>query len=550
MPKTNFISTIQKQSQTYQAQTSQEKLLGTTKQKHHGIFYTNYKIAYKITEEAFTNFDKEINNTLFFEPSAGLGVFVMTYLDYIHKNLKNYNLEKIINNIFLSEVDEKAIILAQALITEFIKTKFGKDLSIPKENIHMGDTLIDEDFNIKSTKDLFARDIKFDFILSNPPYRNVKASKKELVGVEYDNYRSYCSNFSKSIKKSLSYQQGGINLYKVFFELILEHYSADDASIGIIVPSSLLSDKSTLSFRKALLQNSNLKKIYYLEEKSTQFKEITQAMCFFGFQKVQNTKEQIELINFDDKSKRFTIRPNDLSKIDSNYSFNKIDKTSNELLSKIHKFPKLKDIDSIRNLRGELDLTADKKYMTNEVTPYMLLQGKNIKEWSYTQNDIFVKENFTSSRTSPKFNDIKNERIICQQISNMSGNKRMKFTKIPKDMILGNSCNYIVSDTLSTNHLLGLFNSYLFDWRFQLFSSNNHINNYELDDLPMNILDKKDKIEKLTEEILKGNQQSHIALNLLVFSIYKLTTKEITHVMKNYNDEIAFLIVEEVESYE
>jgi len=543
----NYIDEINEILKDYQYITSKETHYGTTKQKHHGIFYTNYHIAYKITEEAFKSFKSDINNTLFFEPSVGLGIFVITYLDYIEENFSEYDIEKIVNNIYISDIDNRAVTLAKKLISKFIQIKFHKDIYLKETNIYIGDTVIDKEFNLKKTYDLFGKNIKFDFILSNPPYRNIKASKKELDGEAYDNYRSYCTKFSRSIKQTLSFQQGTINLYKVFFELILEEYSESDASIGIIIPSSILSDKSTIEFRKRMLEYTNIEKIYYIEEKSNQFENITQAMCFFGLKKVKDRNEKIILVDYENPNNTFSIFPNNLSLVDSNYSFNKIDEMSNSILKKIHKFEKLKNIDSIKNLRGELDLTSDKKYISPTPTKYMLLQGKNIKEWAYTDNTLYVDESFISSRYSVKFDDIKSERIICQQISNINSNKRLKFAKIPKNIILGNSCNYIVSNSVPIDYLLGLFNSYLFDWRFKLFSSNNHINNYELDDLPINInKDYYDEIISYTKEILDGNNDKIISLNLLVFSLYEMENAEILKVMENYNDKIANEIIKMV----
>ena len=545
----NYKQNINNILQDYEFITSNEAHLGTTKQKHHGVFYTNYEIAYTITEETFSGFKKNINKCLFFEPSVGLGIFVIVYLDYIKEHFSNYNLEAIIDNIYISDLDENAITLAKKLIEKFITIRFNETIHLNNKNIYIGNTLVDDACNMKSINCLYGKDIKFDFILSNPPYRNVKASKKELSGIEYDEYRNYCALFSKSIKKTLKYQSGTLNLYKIFFELILNNYSKSDASIGIIIPSSILSDKSTIDFRKKLLQDTNLDTIYYIEEKSKQFKNITQAMCFFGFQKINNNCHEIKLIDFENKSHSFPIKPNNLITIDSNYSFNKIDDMSYKILTKIHKFNKLKDISSIKNLRGELDLTANKKYIITQKSKYMLLQGKNIKEWKFSDNTSFVDESFTSSRNSEKFNDINNERIICQQISNMNSKKRLKFSKIPKNIILGNSCNYIVSADIDINYLLGLFNSYLFDWRFKLFSSNNHINNYELDDLPIIIMKDNSIFVEYVIEILEGNYDKIINLNLLVFSLYGLSNQEILHIMNTYNDEYSVEIINQISIY-
>ena len=59
---------------------------------------------------------------------------------------------------------------------------------------------------------------------------------------------------------------------------------------------------------------------------------------------------------------------------------------------------------------------------------------------------------------------------------------------------MGNSCNYIVS-TRNEDDLQKLYfilNSSLLNWRFKITSSNNHINNYELDELPIVDLDNFD----------------------------------------------------------
>ena len=69
----------------------------------------------------------------------------------------------------------------------------------------------------------------------------------------------------------------------------------------------------------------------------------------------------------------------------------------------------------------------------------------------------------------------------------MDSKKRLKFALVGEEILLGNSLNYIISD-ISEDFIFGLysiFNSILLDWRFCITSSNNHVNNYELDNLPL-----------------------------------------------------------------
>ena len=80
--------------------------------------------------------------------------------------------------------------------------------------------------------------------------------------------------------------------------------------------------------------------------------------------------------------------------------------------------------------------------------------------------------------------------FICQQISNVDMQKRLKFVFCEKTDILGTP-NYIISTRQSEDlkKLFFILNSELLNWRFKITSSNNHINNYELDELPIVDLD-------------------------------------------------------------
>lgn len=115
-------------------------------------------------------------------------------------------------------------------------------------------------------------------------------------------------------------------------------------------------------------------------------------------------------------------------------------------------------------------------------------------------------------------NDFKRKRLICQQISNAGQNKRLKFVFSDETDILGNSCNYISADENTLKKLYLLLNSNILNWRFKITSSNNHINNYELDELPIADLN-------LIDENFKYKSQAH--LDEYVGKIYGLNTEEI-----------------------
>lgn len=71
----------------------------------------------------------------------------------------------------------------------------------------------------------------------------------------------------------------------------------------------------------------------------------------------------------------------------------------------------------------------------------------------------------------------------------MKKERRVTFALVPENYVLGNSCNFIsVEDNIydiDVYTLLGLFNTKIINWLFKLTSSNNHVNNYEIDCFPV-----------------------------------------------------------------
>ncbi len=529
----------------YQHLKDNEKFSKISKRKEWGIYYTNFKIAYQITEETLKFNNKDFNKIKFFEPCAGLGIFVITYLEYIYNHsIKNINIEDIIKNIYIADIDNEAIIIAKKLIKKFVSIKWNLEINLLEENIFIGNVINSNNYKIHSTETLFNNHIKFDLILTNPPYKNLKASSKELNSEEIEDYKENCKQLAKEIRNKLNYQQGTLNLYKIFLELIYTVYSDENACIGVIIPSSILTDYTSSLLRKYLFTNALINNIFTLKENSKEFNDISQSLCYFGSIKKKNIYNILTLI--EENKTKYIIDLSKIENIDENLPIIKLNNTSLNILNKLHKFEKIKQNKNIINLRGELDLTLNKKYITHEKTKYNLLQGKNIAEWTFSDNSSYVKESFVVEEISKKIIFSKKERIICHQISNISNKKRLKFSKIPSNYILGNSCNFISVKNFDIDYLLGILNSYLMDWHFRLFSSNNHINNYEIDNLPIAINNQIEPlIKECVEAILKGNKQEIIKLNKLIFKLYELNKNEIIEVLANYDDEYVIQLKKE-----
>ena len=74
-----------------------------------------------------------------------------------------------------------------------------------------------------------------------------------------------------------------------------------------------------------------------------------------------------------------------------------------------------------------------------------------------------------------------------------------------------------------------LLNSALLNWRFKITSTNNHVNNYELDELP--IID----FDSITPEFMEMDE---VEQNVKLCVLYGLTTNEVDFIIKNQYETI------------
>ena len=194
-----------------------------------------------------------------------------------------------------------------------------------------------------------------------------------------------------------------------------------------------------------------------------------------------------------------------------------------QILKKVSRFPRLKTIRTIRNKRGELDLTLNSKYITMTPTRHLLIRGKMITDDGVIrETQEYVSEDFISTKSRDFIqNDYGKVRLIGQNICNIDNSQRLHFAFSEPTDILGNSCNYISSDIETLKKLYILLSSALLNWRFRLTSSNNHINNYELDELPIADLGSIDETKKFS---------TSTELNTFVCNLYGLDKTETEYI--------------------
>lgn len=520
------------------------------KSKHHlrenGAVYTLKEITNEIVENTI---DKAINQNInpkeisCLDFASGTGRFYFEAVDIL-KEKYTLTLQQIVtNNLFAIDIDETALsILRCKVISLFTEIDneiinalsiniINRNALIPKA------TLLEENENSIDLINDFQKVLSkggFDVVFSNPPYYLLKVNKKanahQKLNDYYVNLQSKIQSEINFFRTSGVYQysiEGMLNYYRLSIEMILR-LTKTNGQIGIICPSSLFGDLTSAKLRKHILTSHKLHFIRYYPEASRLFDNVSQSTIIFYLQKNGKT----EKVGIEISDNTFEIDFETIKNVfPTNFEIPLIDETGWKILSKISNQKKIKEIPFIRNRRGELDLTLFKPFITTKNTGWRLVRGNMISENGIIdKNGEFVEiEDFLNKKSDDyKTNDYNKVRLICQQISNVDMQKRLKFVFCEKTDILGNSCNYIISTRQSEDlkKIYSILNSELLNWRFKITSSNNHINNYELDELPIVDLD--------------NFELDEFSDNETICKLYGLTETETNYILGNNKNEIVF----------
>lgn len=114
---------------------------------------------------------------------------------------------------------------------------------------------------------------------------------------------------------------------------------------------------------------------------------------------------------------------------------------------------------------------------------------------------------------------------------------RIVMSLVPEGFYLANSCNYLFSpDTFDIYALLAILNSKLINWYFRCFSTNSNVNGYEIDNLPIPLVDQRDQLvlKGLVNDIIRkknsltaDTSSEELCIDKLVYQIYGLSKEEI-----------------------
>lgn len=513
--------------------------------KRTGSYYTDLSLTDDMMRDLIDQLlksEKPIIDYRFFEPCVGAGNFVFSYLKKINEtiDLTAEEAKTLLNNIYVADINIEAIEGYKTSLTEIASCFWGISLDNDYFSSHVGSGLLvdvsAEQLNYISLGDVFPDSIssnKFDIVVTNPPYKNLKAERDQ-----YNDESSYLEDQSKYaqiaqfVKKTFLYSSDGVlNLYKLFVEEIIDKYANETAYISLLIPASIASDKTCEKLRTHILKDNNLLSIKMIKEGSGLI-DAQQALCSILIKKGEKTSSVKVVKDYVNNPDDYAcVKIGDILNKNTGNAIISVSNSEYATLKKLRSFPVVKDLKFITNLRGELDLTANKDFITSGITNHPLIRGRNIGYYELldVDNTEYVQDDFICHTKKSIY--LRKERIICQQIANMHKERRVTFSLVPANNVLANSCNFICVDEnkygVDLYGILGLFNSSIINWLFKLTSSNNHINNYEIDCFPVPVESPYMKlISEKTQEYIKTHKQGLIEqIEDLVQKAYGLTSE-------------------------
>ena len=453
----------------------------------------------------------------------------------IDSHTSRQNLQRLLREYF-SVTDHKKKSSMRQAINEEVKTLIresigGTPASLAK--LEKMDCSANQDFFLWHTwfKDIFDKG-GFDIVIGNPPYFQMK---KGLVDK---------SKYPYSEGKD----KGKQNIYKLFVEHAYNILN-NDGICALITQSSLMCDSSSQYTRELLIKKTSLFQVIEFPKVAPHpegqlFKGALVATCIVLFSKGLPCKNHTFFLSANNdlttiNSFDFAVIPQQtpIYFYPQGYYFPLIRHDDFSIIEKMNEGTTFLGNMIQSSSQGDFNLTNESFCFSTRLTDVKMYRGCHVHRYyidkevdEYVQggykNDIVLKNTLTTY-------------LVCQQISGMTDRRRFNVSLTRKERCLfGNSVNKLaLKQICNSKYILAIINSRIVDWYFRKTSTNNHVNIYELEQLPIPKANREQEnsITSLIDRIvtIKQNNPNYDISSLekeidkLVYQLYNLTPEEI-----------------------
>ena len=328
---------------------------------------------------------------------------------------------------------------------------------------------------------LRADDVYFDIVLGNPPYRQIK---KHIYSK--DDYP-----FTEGKEK------GKQNLYKLFIERS-KQIAGEHGQVCLIVQSSLMADASASETRKMLIDHSSICFVLEFPKKSFDplaqvFDSVLQGTCIlllrgggktkdFRLSHGNNTRTIVNPIwtelsaqtikrLFPHSLNMPLVGPSDLQVMEKM-------RAQSILLESL--------VDLAQSTKGDLNLGTNADMISALPTGVMLIRGAHVARYVLHHDAA----SWIDTDFRPEKRSVNRERkfLLGQNITGTTDTFRLIFCEVDigQEYLVGDSALKLLPlEPNDTDFILGSLCSRPLDWYFRRTSTNNHVNLYELLELPI-----------------------------------------------------------------
>ena len=370
----------------------------------------------------------------------------------------------------------------------------------------------------------------FHVIIGNPPYGRIKQLIKD---------KTVKDAFSKYCDSAYEYQRGNYNYYKLFLERSYKLLRRG-GYFSMIFPSSFLGEEDSQPLRKLFFENAQVIRILEFPESTEVFGEkATQAVTVIVYRKENPLPDHAVEIRTNIVKEELTklsqldfieVKVEDIKRFTGeNYRIPMFTNPREELpiLEKISKIPPFKGGGGVPRVGevyvGHLDETIDKEFLSEKPTGDLVVKGIHVDQYFVNLDPEgpqprWVRKNDFLKKKPVAGKYIQYERIIGRNVINKELRPRLRFTILQPGILVTNNVKFIVltDNRLDKYYAVALLNSSLLNWRFELFSIQNRVSNYDVEELPFY------RADSATQRILSDIAKRIIELKQARYVWFKL----------------------------
>lgn len=461
-----------------------------------GSYYTPNSVVLKLCGKLFSMNESE--NKTVFDPCCGTGNFILQLpnnIDY--------------HNIFGNDIDAISVRIARI---NFALKYSVSDKNIVYSHITQNDYLI------------FGNDIKYDFIIGNPPWGfDFSEEYKSKLRIRYN------SAVGKSVES-----------YDVFVEKALSDLK-ENGILSFVLPEAFLNVKNHTPIRNILMKENSFQ---YLEFLGNAFDKV-QCPCII-MQAVHNNKPfSSKGMTVKDSQREFTIN-----------SDRKVSAECFSFLITDHEYSIMNKIESLPNkvtLKGKAVFALgivtgnNKEYISKEKNPEneMILKGSDILKFTFRNTDNYITfrpESFQQSAPIEYYRA--KEKLLYRFICN-----QLVFAYDNQQTLSLNSCNILIPkiEDLDIKYIMSILNSRIAQFYFRKKFNSVKVLRLHIEQIsiPRIAKETQERIIDLADSVSSASDESKIViyekLDTEISKLYRLTDDEYNIIKNCMKDENLFL---------